>query len=227
MKERNKKFTCCKNTFPKFNVTHSSIKTFILSLLDVSARNMQNNWRERKGGHSLAWRDRKEYVLNYLHAAFSERSDLQTSGGCVYICVCMCAFWTLREKVTAPDSMYLFYPGFSDNSSFERGALGEHSRLHNLEIKTSWVLCKIYVQHTKPWIYNTAWLPSNISSLHIKHRLWMGWVTKSTIVYEFKATTVERNKTWNLRPFRQAAGKDLQKWTPGRRGLYEMFPYNM
>lgn len=41
VRERNKKFTCCKNTFPNFNVTRSSIKTFILLLLGVSATNTQ------------------------------------------------------------------------------------------------------------------------------------------------------------------------------------------
>lgn len=48
VKERNKKFTCCKNTFPKFKVTHSSIKTFILSLMDISARKIKKKKKRNK-----------------------------------------------------------------------------------------------------------------------------------------------------------------------------------
>lgn len=39
-------FTCCKNTFPNFNITHSHFQTFIHSFLvrwlDVSAKRKQN-----------------------------------------------------------------------------------------------------------------------------------------------------------------------------------------
>lgn len=48
VRERNKKFTCCKNTFPNFNVTRSSIKTFILVLLGVSATNTQKKGAEER-----------------------------------------------------------------------------------------------------------------------------------------------------------------------------------
>lgn len=56
VRERNKKFTCCKNTFPNFNVTRSSIKTFILVLLGVSATNTQKKGAEERD------RDSKESI---------------------------------------------------------------------------------------------------------------------------------------------------------------------
>lgn len=44
-------FTCCKNTFPNFNITHSHFQTFIHSFLvrwlDVSAKRKQN-WKKKK-----------------------------------------------------------------------------------------------------------------------------------------------------------------------------------
>lgn len=51
-------FTCCKNTFPNFNITHSHFQTFIHSFLvrwlDVSAKRKQNRIKSQtcaqKGG---------------------------------------------------------------------------------------------------------------------------------------------------------------------------------
>lgn len=55
VKERNKKFTCCKNTFPKFKVTHSSIKTFILSLMDISARKIKKKKETKQNEKEKKW----------------------------------------------------------------------------------------------------------------------------------------------------------------------------
>lgn len=45
MSEWKNMFTCCKNTFPKFNITrgsHSNIHSFLVRWLDVSAKQKQN-----------------------------------------------------------------------------------------------------------------------------------------------------------------------------------------
>lgn len=62
VRERNKKFTCCKNTFPNFNVTRSSIKTFILVLLGVSATNTQKKGAEERERDRERERDSKESI---------------------------------------------------------------------------------------------------------------------------------------------------------------------
>lgn len=50
-KKKKNTFTCCKNTFPNFNITHSHFQTFIHSFLvrwlDVSAKRKQKQKKKK------------------------------------------------------------------------------------------------------------------------------------------------------------------------------------
>lgn len=99
VRERNKKFTCCKNTFPNFNVTRSSIKTFILVLLGVSATNTQKKGageRERERAiarksiterHSLLKDGLCKRALEIYTVIFIQMEEECVAGGCRICCV--------------------------------------------------------------------------------------------------------------------------------------------
>lgn len=51
-KKKNNTFTCCKNTFPNFNITHrhfQNIHSFLVRWLDVSAKNETEKQKSRGG----------------------------------------------------------------------------------------------------------------------------------------------------------------------------------
>lgn len=87
-------FTCCKNTFPNFNITHSHFQTFIHSFLvrwlDVSAKRKQN----RNKVQTCAQRERLGGFLKTQEAVLhSERKNLgQGTGDGERLLEDMCAF---------------------------------------------------------------------------------------------------------------------------------------
>lgn len=118
-----KMFTCCKNTFPNFNITHSHFQAFIHSFLvrwlDVSAKRKQNrrvkgekkvqtcaqrDWGE-SGFYEKKEKKMQEAVLHYRGRKPGMRDKRQraTAGG--YVCILN----PEREKVTNSHHNFLFF----------------------------------------------------------------------------------------------------------------------
>lgn len=109
-----KMFTCCKNTFPNFNITHSHFQTFIHSFLvrwlDVSAKRKQKKKKFRpvhKGGGTRGERLLKtqEAVLHSEGGKLGTRGH-ETEGDCWRICVHLNPE---REKVTDSHRNFLLF----------------------------------------------------------------------------------------------------------------------
>lgn len=68
-------FTCCKNTFPNFNITHSHFQTFIHSFLvrwlDVSAKRKAKQEKKKEKSSDLCTKGENE-----------ERAVSKNAGGC-------------------------------------------------------------------------------------------------------------------------------------------------
>lgn len=95
-------FTCCKNTFPNFNITHSHFQTFIHSFLvrwlDVSAKRKQNRnkvqtcaQRGTMGGGGASKNAGGCSTFREEKLGTRDTRRRATAGG--YVCI-----WTLREK---------------------------------------------------------------------------------------------------------------------------------
>lgn len=107
-------FTCCKNTFPNFNITHSHFQAFIHSFLvrwlDVSAKRKQK-WKSKgkkkrssdlctrgsKGGSGFQKQEEKKKCRRLFYIVRAENLGWGTRDR-GRLLEDMCAFWTLREK---------------------------------------------------------------------------------------------------------------------------------
>lgn len=116
-------FTCCKNTFPNFNITHSHFQAFIHSFLvrwlDVSAKRKQK-WKSKgkkkrssdlctrgsKGGSGFQKQEEKKkcrrlfYIVRAENLGWGTR-ERATAGG--YVCILN----PEREKVTSSHHNFL------------------------------------------------------------------------------------------------------------------------
>ena len=109
-------FTCCKNTFPNFNITHSQtfIHSFLVRWLDVSAKRKQNRKKssdlctkeeEGRGVGGERFLKTQEVVLHSEGGKLGTRGH-ETEGDCWRICVHLNPE---REKVTDSHRNFLLF----------------------------------------------------------------------------------------------------------------------